>query len=406
MAFDDATPSEDDDDFETTPYNSYHQEEADKHQNQADIDAMVTEDLLTNPRYDAFFADYQPVLRPDFTRHYVLHRQRWVEDGQADENHPARQLNFFEREAYVSLWAIQQKKLFDLQCRWRAEEVRDVPGLVITNDFDTLSAGIENCTAVPPITPEELEMYLDWVRQADYACDLNDQYDQRWAWQHYRLIRETLAPAAPAAATRMVATPKALPDWYRFHNQQTGNDRVLYLPDVRGQKEERIWDAWREGQREQEAIAAAAGKAPDPRPSSLPAEELERLAEAFAQRFEEPRVNRWRELSQLLHPPVTAADRELQFIVARMQVAKELIPVAAGADWREATRQAHYAYCHRQLLEYLPRVYEEYRQRLDWGIAQPRRLEWDSLKYNLADLFRGWLLQGRARLGEPEDFDF
>ena len=90
-----------------------------------------------------------------------------------------------------------------------------------------------------------------------------------------------------------------------------------------------------------------------------------------------------------------------------MQMMTEPVPITASSDWRTATRDAFLAYCHRKLVECLPLVYEEYQQRQDWGIAQPNRLEDNfALKHDLAGLYRGWILDGRTRLGEPEDFDF
>lgn len=61
--------------------------------------------------------------------------------------------------------------------------------------------------------------------------------------------------------------------------------------------------------------------------------------------------------------PVTAEMRELQLTTSYLLMIKDPVPVAAGSDWREATRQACHAYGHRKRLEYLPLVYEEYQQR-------------------------------------------
>jgi hypothetical protein len=410
MADDDDTPIGDEDNDSRLPApNKYLQDEADKHQAEADAAAVVAADVLTNASYDEFFAPYQPAVRESFAYHYVLRRQTWVNDGEREARRPGRHLNLHEKEAYRTLWAIQQKKVFDLQCRWRAEEVRDVPGVVITNDFQTLGFDIEHCTAVPPISPDEFALFLAWVKQADYAANFDDMFDSRFDWQQFRLVRETLAPDAPPIAGRAVPTRKAVPDWYRFHNEHTGHGQLLYLPDVRGAKEERYWDAWRAGEDEKKAIAEAAGTAPPPdaRPSYLPSEELRVLAQEFARRFEPSRLNRWREVSELLHPPVTDEDRKFTTIVARMQMMTEPVPIAAGSDWRTATRDAFLAYCHRKLVECLPLVYEEYQQRQDWGITQPNRLEDNfALKHDIAGFYRGWLLDGRARLGEPGDFNF
>jgi hypothetical protein len=410
MASDDATPPLDDDDDDDAAgkpgYNSYNQEEADKHQAQANIDAEVAEDVLTNPDYDEFFADYQPQVRESFAHLYVLERQGWVRNGQHSEKRPGR-YNLYDREAYTTLWAIQQKKLFDLQCRWRAEEVRDVPGVVITDDFATLSNSIENCPALTPITPEEFALYLDWVRQADYERDLGYYLDAKFAWQKYRTIRLALAPDAPPSAERVTPEVGAVPEWYRFHNAHTGHDRLLYLPDVRGAKQERYWDAWREKLREEEAIARAAGApAPDPRPSYLPSEKNHELAVSFAQRFEDARLNRWRETAQLLNPRITDEERAFQHLTNRLLIIKEPVPTVVGANWRDTTRLTFHAYARQQLLENLPRVYEEYQQRQEWGIAHPSRDDSEFRRYDIASYFRGTLLEGRVRLGEPEDFDF
>ena len=49
------------------------------------------------------------------------------------------------------------------------------------------------------------------------------------------------------------------------------------------------------------------------------------------------------------------------------------MPIEAGDDWQPALRQASYAFRKRKLLESLPRAYEAYCQRLEWGISQPDR---------------------------------
>jgi hypothetical protein len=410
MATHDSTPPDDDDnDFGASDFKTFNQEEADKYQAQADIDAQVSDDVRHNSRYDDFFADYQPAVRADFARHYVMMRERWLHDGQDSERRHPRSYDLNLRAAYAGLWAIQHKKVFDLQCRWRAEQVRDVPGVLICDDFASLSLGIENCAAVPPISEDELAVYLDWLRQADYERDLNDPYDQRWDWQNYRAIREALAPEAPPAGSRAKpkSATKSLPlSWYRFSNERSGHDALLHLPDVRGHKEERYWDAWRAAEAERAAIQAAAGDAPDPRPRYLPLAELRELGRQFAQRFEPGKVNRWRELSELLNPYQTEEDRKFRLVLSWLQMQKEPVPVPAGADWRAATWQAFYAHSHQKQLEYLPQVYAEYGQNLELGLPQPCRVDFDPLEYDTSKYYRGWLLDGRARLGEPEDFEF
>ena len=386
------------------PYHDYHQREADKHQQQALIDAQVAEDVLHNPRYDAFFAPYRPEIRAQFVRDYVTRRHLWSQYGDFYGRHLAGQLTQFEQEAYVRLWDIQQKKLFDLQCEWRAELVT-VPGVNTSADFETLSSRIENCAVIPPITPAELDMYLDWVRQADYEEDLQDRWGGRFSWQRYKDVKGQLDPESDEADEDDFMFEE-VSEWYEFHNQRTGNGRLLRLPDLRGPKEERYLDAWRaRSKAKREADAPAAPMAPpDPRPTYLGHKETLQLFGTFAQQFESAALNRQRDTYEAANPPSTWEDEELERVLRFLQDIDEPVPIAAGDDWRLALRQASYSFRQRKLLDSLPLAYEAYCQRQEWGIAQPACSEREP--HSMATWYNKAILKGRKALGEPKDFNF
>jgi hypothetical protein len=385
------------------PYYDYHQQKADKHQQQALIDAQVAEDLLSNPRYDEFFAAYQPPVRAQFVREYVSKRHLWTQFGDFYERHLAGNLTQFEEEAYARLWDIQQKKLFDLQCEWRAE-LLTVPGVNTSADFDTLGGRIEHCTVIPPIAPAELEMYLDWVRQADYEEELQSHWSGR-SWQQYDEIKAQLDPETDEANKEGFLFGE-VSEWYEFHNQRTGNGRLLRLPDLRGQKEDRYLDAWRAhnaAKREADPPATPATP-PDPRPAYIAYDEARQLHGAFAQQFESAALNRQRTSYETANPPSTWEDEELERVLDFLKDINEPVPIAAGDDWRLAVRQASYAFRKQKLLDSLPQAYESYCQRQEWGIAQPACSEREP--HSIATWYNKAILKGRKLLGEPKDFNF
>jgi hypothetical protein len=272
-------------------------------------------------------------------------------------------------------------------------------------DFDTLSGRIEHCTVIPPIAPAELEMYLDWVRQADYEQDLKDSWGGRFEWQRYDDVKGQLDPESDEAHENAFMFEE-VSAWYEFHNQRTGTGRLLRLPDLRGQKEERYLDAWREhNAAKREASAPPASTAPpDPRPAHIPYNEIQNLHGVFAQQFESAALNRQRISFETANPPSTWEDEELERVLNFLKDIDEPVPIAAGPDWRLALRQASYAFRKQKLLDSLPQAYEAYCQRQEWGIAQPPRSEREP--HSIATWYNKAILEGRKLLGEPEDFDF
>ncbi|TGE25942.1 hypothetical protein E5K00_12345 [Hymenobacter aquaticus] len=385
------------------PRVGYLREEARKTQEAAATTEAIAQDLSTNPRYDAFFAPYQPSVRAHFVSDYTNQKMLWLRFGDFYERHLTGRLTQFEEEAYTRLWDIQQKKLFDLQCQWRAELVT-LEGVVTSYDFANLSEAIENSTLIPPITREELDLYLRFVAQADYGNDLADRWGGRFSWQHYEDVKAAYADEDDEADEYPWRDEP--PEWYLFHNQHTGHDQLLQLPDLRGQKEERYLDAWRNDTSKQPTASPAPDPAPpaDPRPFALSYEEGLALQNKFAQEFESAQVNRQRTAYQAANPTATFDDEELERTLDFLQDLDEPVPIAAGPDWKTAVRQAAYEFRKQKLLTNLPLAFEAYHQRLAWGIAQPALS--DREPHRLAEVVREHILAGRKLLGEPEDFNF
>jgi hypothetical protein len=381
---------------------SYYQKEAREKQEHAAKAAEIEADLLNSSRYDEFFAPYQPVVRVDFARSYTNQKMLWLRFGDFYARHLTGQLSQFENEAYQRLWDIQQKKLFDLQCQWRAELVQ-VPGVEVSCDFGLLAASIENSPVIPPITPAELDLYLAWVEQANYEEDLTDRWGGRFGWQNYDDVKAAYADEETDDFWAM----EDVPEWYFFHNERTGNERLLQLPNLRGNKEEHYLDAWRDDNSaasEARQADAPPPPPPDPRPSYLDSEMSRTVRDEFARQFESAQLNRRREAYQAANRPSKYEDEELERVLSFLKELDEPVAIEAGPDWRLALRQAAYTHRKQKLLAHLPLAYEAYCQRQEWGIAHPPA---SSREYHgVGPIIREGILKGRELLGEPRDFNF
>lgn len=367
----------------------------------------IKQDVLTNPRYAAFFAPYHPKVQESFADRFARYKVEWQWKGAQAEAEQTHASSRFSAAAYARLWDIQHKKLFDLQCRWRAGQLT-VPGVDCSPDFGVYDADIENCPLLEPITPEELEMYCDFVRQTPDFDDVPDRYGETpWGqprdWQDYekmRLYDTEFNNNTPDHECEGIH-PSA---WYDFHNMRTGNGVLLGLPDVRGAQEKRYREAYWAKRR--------SGYTPppppdDPRPTYLSLREDKALMAAFMQQFETARLRR-QQAAHNLEQARAAADEQVEedFDYLKALSPEDSVPVEATADWRTALRRAVQESQRSQLLAHLPQVFDEYQMRQGLGITHPKvpgpnyRMKEQSLGR------REELLDGREALGEPRTFDF
>ncbi|MBF9222354.1 hypothetical protein [Hymenobacter ruricola] len=325
------------------------------------------------------------------------------------------------REAAAhALWEIQQKKLFDLQCRWRAEQIT-LPGVRHTQEFRQWENYIEYCPWLPPVTADEVALYEAYLRSDDYEPERN------WAWQNYEAFRRTAeggeddAEATDnadegyqAAERRAYSVP---PAWYGFHDAATGGGSPLALPDVRGEKE-----AYYIGLTEADkAEKLAAQRARGDMAASLPWHPLILNHDDFAAYFRQfedpaelPRLLRWYEADRAdgerrrgyLFDAINWMERALEHQAAPW-------PIAAHADWRHAVIAAGKRAWGHQLADVLAEVWQEQEQNraLGLSVTGPKvygdRKPFEELNWAEEETYQPkFILRGRELAGEPRDFNF
>ena len=403
-------------------------------------------ELRTNPDYQPYFAGYTPASVAAFIGAYAQRKARYVLHGpnhmQWSERHAAE----LHTEAYQRLWDIQQKKLFDLQCRWRAKDI-DLPGVNIYQQFGEWESHPERCGFLPPITPDEVELYRAYLLSPE-CLDAADHYSD-WRpdnWQNYADAHLTEEPDFDSDDFYRDDEPSInnyhpgyLP-WYRYHDRHHGAD-MLALPDLRGERQKHYATVYlKAGHARQAAEKAAAAGVPHPA-ANLPAViaaivadpdapvpdpaagrdrrtmwshyNWDELFDTIAESFDP--TPRLKQLREIMDAGLDHRDNDNDEVSTAFEVlmeAEELVPLEAGTDdWRDALVAAATDLRKRGLAEALTTVYEQYCQRLALDLrptppAEHEGMSREDYEEHVLQVQRDWVLGGRALCGEPQDFNY
>ena len=403
-------------------------------------------ELHTNPDYEPYFAGYTPASVAAFIAAYAQRKARYLLHGPSYLQYSERHAAELHTEANQRLWDIQQKKLFDLQCRWRAREI-ELPGVNIYQQFGEWENHPERCEFLPPIEPDEVELYRAYLLSPE-CLDAADHYSD-WRpdnWQNYADAHLTEEPGFDPdefyrddEASMNNYHPGYLP-WYRYHDRHHGTD-MLALPDLRGERQKHYATLYVKASHARLAAKKAAGAdkptakklaaaaiaasvanpdapVPDPAPdrdrrTMWGHYDWDELFDEIAEEFDP--TPRLKQLKAAMDAGLDHRDNDNDEVSKAFDVlmeAEELVPVEADADdWREALITAATNLRKRWLAEALTTAYEQYRERLALGLAPAPPAEHEGLsrkdyEKHVLQVQRKWVLGGRALCGEPQDFNY
>ncbi|HEY9165692.1 MAG TPA: hypothetical protein VIS48_05970 [Candidatus Kryptonia bacterium] len=311
----------------------------------AELQQEFMNDLQTNERYKAFFEQYTSHSVESFIESYASLKCDIIEYGKASYKREEGNAEDEETTAATYLWQIQQRKLFDLQCRWRAGLI-DLPEIETIWDFDYWGDMIQACPFIPPITQEEFNLYLDYI-MSDYFEPRTFYYHN---WQNY----DTFKALADDDEW------EGYPQWYEYYERFAGPADWRLLPDVRGERDHEyfhlgVWEGC-------ESVSHAPA---DNRP--ILGTWDEDLLEEFIRKFESPEVlrymqawNRKRDLDE---------DDDLEMAVYTLQHTEEHVPMEFNENWRDAIMAAARLARQLEITKRCKRAYEEYLRREELGLC-------------------------------------
>jgi len=380
----------------------YQQKEIDRINEAAEIRKRSEEELYANKAIQEYLANFNPDSVKTFIDHYLTDKTLWHQYGElylrTKENHEME----WTEAANEHLTYIQQKKLFDLQCLWRAEKIT-LPGVSICFDFEIWERDILNCPFIDPITKEEVELYQEYLRGDNTDIESHTIFSFT-NWQSYDDLKEAFESDNGS---------DNFPEWYDFYNNRRGTGVYLSLPNIRGEKEEEYLDLWRGHHLEEKKITTATQEAlqqPDKTTAgknNLPALSLFSTKETdyFVNTFEDKLTKKYYEACKWYMKNENVEEGIIE--IAQMFLKSgERIPIESNDDWKEALFRASRKFKAAKISEAMEDAFEQYQLTLSMNIGFPKTADDFSFYESLKQTWVKNILQGRKLKGEPENLDF
>lgn len=352
--------------------------------------AQWRKEMMASEVVKQYLDQYDEDSVNSFLDRYLSQKASWVKYGDMYAKMKEEEELQFENEANQYLEMIQQKKLFDLQCQWRAEKVQ-LDGIVITYDLFAWGDDILNCPLIEPINEDDIafcQHYLYTGNLYDEDADLDPD------WQDYDSIKE---------GYKTDNREGYYPAWYEFYDERKGTGANLLMPDIRGEKENFYRDLYFDERDAKEQAAEAPAQQPATNSKPTLSTYDDKVMEYLIYKFENKQVQ-YQYKACKWGISDSYEEERLQQMFRLLTKAEEFVPIEANSNWLEALELAVAKYKRRKVAEALPGVWEQYMMNIEMGIAF--HVERESIHKQLRDIVGQQILTGRRLNGEPEDFNF
>lgn len=347
------------------------------------VKERIALEMENDARYKIYFAQYDEGSIKPFINLYAHHKAHLEVYGNSKQNSEQSLLEEWQKVAWDCLKEIQHKKLFDLSCRWLSGQVRNIPDVDISRDFPIIGNCILNYTGISSISEDELNFYLQYLREEKNALGY---YRLCHEYHDYTLVKKCFD-------THMNT---GIP-YYDYHNQYTGNDKLLGLKALKKEKEDAYLETtFKERRKKKVKPVEKKGK---PNLSSTDKEFVR-----FAKKFKDQKTANF--IESLVEYINNQQDSKQEWAVIYLnEIGSEQVPISAGNNWIDALYETAVGHRQEKIKEILPAVYEEYQMKKSTGIqiTQPDN---SHRKDFLENWYKTAILDGRELCGEPRNFDY
>ncbi len=342
---------------------------------------------LEGPRYQEFFSHYEEASVRQFIQAYSIRKAQYLQYSPQYLKEQEQNVSDDLVSAMELLWEIQQKKLFNMQCLWRAEKIH-IPGVEVVFDFFYWEKNISECPFLDPVTQDEVNLYVEYVN-SDFYSEPNPLD----SWQDLEGFRKEPYEAGYVA----------MPAWYTFYDNNHGTDELMNMPDIRGDKEKRYLGI------KEKMFSEDAYQMMEDAMLCKPRLEISQpgVLEEFIRKFEN------RRLLDLFDVYETELRKRAEYgaIESAVEILKnagEQISIEASADWQTALLNAAYKYEKMQAEKHIRYAYSEYMLRKQSGISQ-LPTKWaaqEELYSEKLQNYKDLILRARLEIGEEANFNF
>ena len=383
---------------------------------------QVKDELRTKQMYLDYFEKFDPNSIEEFIDRYAPIKLQMIEN----QDRYKKGTDFFKgrfielADKYIDM--ILQKKLFNLQCQWRAGLIQ-LPLVRICRDFEYWSQHIRACPFIPIITPQEIELCISFLHQEyDFYADATIFGNK---WQDYEQFKYAESQQgdydedndeeeqAPFAAS-------GLPPLYLYFDTYQNTSGLINLPDIRGDKEEQYLAIYRDIEKfKEEQLAAQTPVDVAPPVPTVSAPYRPRLfwgnedIKTFVETVEEPDVID----AHTYYYENYQFDRDFDFeeCLIYLRDFKEPFPIEAHNDWREAVRLVLLRQTQLKAADMLPYVYETYLMEFDkpYNLKKimadkiaSHKYDPQDVFYQVAESFKEYIFIGRKALQGDDDVDY
>jgi hypothetical protein len=383
------------------------------------------EHLRTQPQYQAYLEKFDAKSVESFITDYAGQKHKSLSKLEYyREDYENYEIQFLsEAERYIDF--ILQKKLFNLQCQWRAEQIK-LPLVNTCHDFKYWERHIRSCPFIPPVTQEEMEVCIRFLQEELDYFSINN-YDD-CGWQNYNEFKnqaitdendERSENGYPLLELHENPICEELPELYDFFDAHFGTRQLIFLPDLR-YKKDRMY---------RKAGMSVANKKWEAEKSLNP--ELTQVAQVYksgiyayayylndfvAQTEDESAKEAYKYYQHYYNKGDNEGlNEQIETDLEFLKNCSEVVPMVANDDWRASVVESVKLYKQKKATEMMPYVYETYRMEFDEDesveriianrVARYKFDEEDSI-YEHITLINNYVLDGRETLDGVRDFNY
>lgn len=350
----------------------------------------IINEIINDEKCKTYFDQFQESSVESFVKSYAEKKARMEVYGDYTKFQQQRMLNRFQTDGWEALIEIQHKKLFDTECLWRAEEVKNLPQILTTKDFDMVAEDILDYDGIEPITEEDIALYQQYLRKPQ---EFIDHGFSKSYYSEYEYMKE-----------EYLADGDTSNDYFNYHNLMTGNHKLLLLPDIREEKELE-YIHYRDQNENQKRKKKAPAKPVVPQKPSLMSFNDEQLIDFAKLCGDKKMVNFIKDRKiWMSERPDFIFDWAFQYL---WDTSPEKVPIRANQDWKEAIYFAAADHKNNCIADILPTLHEEYLMKKAAGILMEKHdKKGPNVSKTISEHWKNLILEGRKLMGEPEDFNF